>query len=61
VKTGLVNFDQVLFQETAKPNLPAQNVTPPAPQPGEPTVVLTPPANGSSAPPATPTPTPTVG
>ncbi|MFI6493861.1 DUF4142 domain-containing protein [Streptomyces sp. NPDC050564] len=60
-KTGMVNFDQVLFQETRKPNLPAQDVTPPAPQPGEPTVVLTPPADGSSTSSATPTPTPTVG
>jgi predicted outer membrane protein len=59
-KTGLVNFDQVLFQETASPKLPAQNLTPPPPQPGEPTAVLTPPANNSAAT-VTPTPTPTVG
>ncbi|MFF4351116.1 DUF4142 domain-containing protein [Streptomyces sp. NPDC001530] len=55
-KTGLVNFDQVLFQETSNPKLPAHDLTPPPPQPGEPTVVLTPPADGSS-PSATPTPT----
>ncbi|MEU9211480.1 DUF4142 domain-containing protein [Streptomyces sp. NPDC048415] len=48
-KTGLVNFDQVLFQETSSPKLPQQNLTPPPPQPGEPTVVLTPPAGGASA------------
>ncbi|MFF2993673.1 DUF4142 domain-containing protein [Streptomyces sp. NPDC057950] len=49
-KTGLVNFDQVLFQETTPPKLPSQNVTPPAPVPGEPTVVLTPPAGSSASP-----------
>lgn len=54
-KTGLVNFDQVLFQETTPPKLPSQDVTPPAPAPGEPTVVLTPPPGGS------PSPSPTVG
>ncbi|MFI1355154.1 DUF4142 domain-containing protein [Streptomyces sp. NPDC020898] len=42
-KTGLVNFDQVLFQETAPPKLPATDVTPPAPAPNAPLVVLTPP------------------
>ncbi|MEU9287417.1 DUF4142 domain-containing protein [Streptomyces sp. NPDC048275] len=57
-KTGLVDFDQVLFQETTKPKLPAQNLTPPAPQPGEPTVVLTPPADASGV---TVSPTPTIG
>ncbi|WP_406327404.1 DUF4142 domain-containing protein [Streptomyces sp. NBC_00203] len=57
-KTGLVNFDQVLFQETKNPNLPAQDVTPPVPQQGEPTVVLSPPADGASA---SLSPTPTVG
>ncbi|MGW3954096.1 DUF4142 domain-containing protein [Streptomyces sp. NPDC004752] len=47
-KTGLVDFDQVLFQETTPPKLPAGDLTPPAPAPGQPQVVLTPPA--SSAP-----------
>ncbi|MEU1196520.1 DUF4142 domain-containing protein [Streptomyces sp. NPDC005813] len=66
-KTGLVNFGQVLVQETSPPKLPQQNLTPPAPQPGEPTVVLTPPAGGSPSSPASPpaaaspSPSPTVG
>ncbi|WP_329311161.1 DUF4142 domain-containing protein [Streptomyces sp. NBC_01262] len=41
---GLVNFKQVNFQETAAPKPPASQVTPPVPQPGEPVVVLSPPA-----------------
>ncbi|MEU4658969.1 DUF4142 domain-containing protein [Streptomyces sp. NPDC023723] len=40
-KTGLVNFDQANLQQTAPPQLPAAQVTPPAPQPGEPVVSLT--------------------
>jgi predicted outer membrane protein len=40
-KTGLVNFDQVLFQETTPPKLPKDQLTPPVPQPGAPVVVLT--------------------
>ncbi|WP_019062986.1 DUF4142 domain-containing protein [Streptomyces prunicolor] len=40
-KTGLVNFDQVNFQETTPPKLPASQVTPPVPQPGAPMVALT--------------------
>ncbi|MEU8794915.1 DUF4142 domain-containing protein [Streptomyces sp. NPDC048643] len=59
-KTGLVNFEQVIVQETTDPKLPKNNLTPPPPQPGEPMVVLTPPASGSSGA-AKPTPTPTVG
>ncbi|WP_329533156.1 DUF4142 domain-containing protein [Streptomyces sp. NBC_01450] len=39
-KTGLVNFDQVNFQETTPPKLPAAQVTPPVPQPGAPVVAL---------------------
>ncbi|WP_128434056.1 DUF4142 domain-containing protein [Streptomyces cyaneus] len=39
-KTGLVDFDQVLFQETTPPKLPAQDLTPPPPAAGEPQVVL---------------------
>ncbi|MFE1988737.1 DUF4142 domain-containing protein [Streptomyces mirabilis] len=57
--TGLVNFDQVLFQETTPPKLPAIQVTPPAPQPGAPVVALTPPAdvptNTATPPAASPT------
>ncbi|MFE1288483.1 DUF4142 domain-containing protein [Streptomyces sp. NPDC058751] len=49
-KTGLVDFDQVIIQETTAPKVPAVNLTPPAPQPGEPEVVLTPPAGGVSQP-----------
>ncbi|MGW7264937.1 DUF4142 domain-containing protein [Streptomyces sp. NPDC054842] len=41
-KTGLVNFDQVNFQQTAPPKLPKDDVTPPAPQPGSPVLVLKP-------------------
>ncbi|MEV0227827.1 DUF4142 domain-containing protein [Streptomyces sp. NPDC050704] len=40
--TGLVNYDQVNFQQTAPPKLPKVELTPPAPQPGSPVVVLTP-------------------
>lgn len=40
-KTGLVNFDQVNFQETTPPKLPSPQVTPPVPQPGAPVVALT--------------------
>lgn len=46
-KTGLVDFDQVLFQETTPPKLPAKDMTPPAPVPGQPQVVLTPPGGGT--------------
>ncbi|GGY08002.1 DUF4142 domain-containing protein [Streptomyces anandii] len=42
-KTGLVNFDQVNFQETTPPKLPSAQVTPPVPPAGQPPVVLTPP------------------
>ncbi|WP_206739401.1 DUF4142 domain-containing protein [Streptomyces sp. L2] len=41
--TGLVNFDQVNFQETTPPKLPSPQVTPPVPPAGQPVVVLTPP------------------
>ncbi|MEW2164696.1 DUF4142 domain-containing protein [Streptomyces sp. NPDC007084] len=60
-KTGLVNFEQVIVQETTDPKLPKDNLTPPPPQPGEPTVVLTPPAGGARGGAAKPSPTPTVG
>ncbi|MCX5424266.1 DUF4142 domain-containing protein [Streptomyces sp. NBC_00078] len=68
--TGLVNFDQVNFQETTPPKLPSSQVTPPVPQPGAPMVALTVPPGVSSegiptgpATTATPSPTasPTVG
>ncbi|MGW2825735.1 DUF4142 domain-containing protein [Streptomyces sp. NPDC001443] len=49
-KTGLVNFDQTLFQQTTPPKLPATDLTPPPPQPGAPMVVLTPPAKATSTP-----------
>jgi predicted outer membrane protein len=41
-KTGLVNYDQVNFQQTTPPKLPKEQLTPPAPQPGAPVAVLTP-------------------
>ncbi|MFD8810861.1 DUF4142 domain-containing protein [Streptomyces sp. NPDC059627] len=47
-KTGLVDFDQVNFQETTPPKLPAAQVTPPVPQPGAPQVTLTVPSGVST-------------
>ncbi|MFD7711935.1 DUF4142 domain-containing protein [Streptomyces sp. NPDC059785] len=41
-KTGLVNYEQVNFQQTTPPKLPDDQLTPPAPQPGAPVVALTP-------------------
>ncbi|MFF3333186.1 DUF4142 domain-containing protein [Streptomyces sp. NPDC002888] len=41
-KTGMVNFEQTVFQQTTPPKLPADQMTPPAPQGGAPVVVLTP-------------------
>lgn len=58
-KTGLVNFDQVNFQQTAPPNLPTAQLTPPAPQPGEPVLSLTAPP-GLEVNTSAPTPSPTV-
>jgi predicted outer membrane protein len=46
-KTGMVDFDQALFQQTTPPKLPDDQLTPPPPQAGEPMVVLTPPANST--------------
>lgn len=40
-KTGVVNFEQVTFQQSTPPKLPKEQLTPPAPQPGVPAVVLT--------------------
>ncbi|MFJ3667825.1 DUF4142 domain-containing protein [Streptomyces sp. NPDC090106] len=53
-KTGDVDFDQALFQQTTPPKLPQSDMTPPVPQPGEPMVVLSPPANPTSTPIAIP-------
>ncbi|MEV0174720.1 DUF4142 domain-containing protein [Streptomyces sp. NPDC050803] len=41
-KTGLVNYDQVNFQQTSPPKLPNDQVTPPPPQPGSPVLALKP-------------------
>ncbi|MEU9154962.1 DUF4142 domain-containing protein [Streptomyces sp. NPDC048417] len=58
--TGVVNFDQVNFQQTTPPKLPKDQLTPPAAQPGAPIVVLTPrPDLGINT--ASPTPTPSAG
>ncbi|GGQ22190.1 DUF4142 domain-containing protein [Streptomyces mutabilis] len=57
-KTGLVNFDQVNFQQSAPPNLPKVQLTPPAPQPGEPVLSLSAPPGlevNTSAPGQSPT------
>lgn len=35
-KTGVVNFDQVNFQQSTPPKLPKDQVTPPPPQAGAP-------------------------
>jgi predicted outer membrane protein len=53
-QTGLVNYDQALFQQTTPPKLPSDQLTPPPPQPGEPMVVLTPPATATATPTITP-------
>ncbi|MFQ6144332.1 DUF4142 domain-containing protein [Streptomyces seoulensis] len=67
-QTGLVDFGQVLFQQTTPPKLPASDLTPPPPPGGQPQVVLTPPPGATSRPldlggrpDATPAPSPTVG
>ncbi|MEU6481687.1 DUF4142 domain-containing protein [Streptomyces sp. NPDC047017] len=48
--TGLVDYDRVLYQETAPPKLPASDLTPPPPSGGAPQVVLTPPPGATSSP-----------
>ncbi|WP_369180264.1 DUF4142 domain-containing protein [Streptomyces mutabilis] len=58
-KTGLVNFDQVNFQQSAPPDLPKVQLTPPAPQPGEPVLSLTAPP-GLEVNTSAPSPSPTV-
>ncbi|WEH12814.1 DUF4142 domain-containing protein [Streptomyces sp. VNUA24] len=60
-KTGLVNHDQVNYQQTNPPKLPSEQVTPPVPQQGALMVVLTPRPDlnvQTAAPTAAPTPTP---
>ncbi|MEN3585860.1 MULTISPECIES: DUF4142 domain-containing protein [unclassified Streptomyces] len=59
-KTGMVNFDQVNFQQTAPPGLPEAQLTPPAPPPGEPVTALTEPP-GLDVNTTSPTPTPSAG
>ncbi|MFF9085865.1 DUF4142 domain-containing protein [Streptomyces sp. NPDC014991] len=49
-KTGLVDFDQTLFQQTTPPKLPDTDLTPPPPAAGQPEVVLTPPPTATSTP-----------
>ncbi|MEU2925637.1 DUF4142 domain-containing protein [Streptomyces sp. NPDC007251] len=49
-KTGLVDFDQTLFQQTTPPKLPASDLTPPPPAAGQPQVVLTPPPTATATP-----------
>ncbi|MEU6352815.1 DUF4142 domain-containing protein [Streptomyces sp. NPDC047072] len=60
-KTGLVNFDQTLFNQTTPPKLPAVDLTPPPPAAGQPQVVLTPPANSTETPQQIPGASPTIG
>nr|WP_055532118.1 DUF4142 domain-containing protein [Streptomyces graminilatus] len=56
-KTGLVNFDTALFQQTTPPKLPDSDLTPPVPVPGAPMVVLTPPPANAFSPSPGPSPT----
>ncbi|MEU6379804.1 DUF4142 domain-containing protein [Streptomyces sp. NPDC046909] len=49
-KTGLVDFDQAIVQQTTSPKLPARDTTPPPPVAGQPQVVLTPQANSAVSP-----------
>ena len=49
-KTGLVDFDATIFNQTSAPKLPKSDLTPPAPPVGQPQVVLTPPPNPTSTP-----------
>ncbi|KUN75858.1 hypothetical protein AQJ66_35495 [Streptomyces bungoensis] len=49
-KTGLVDFDQTIFNQTTPPKLPSTDTTPPPPPAGQPQVVLTPPPNPTSTP-----------
>lgn len=56
-KTGLVNFDQIVNDETASPTTNPNDLIPPSPNPGDPTLIVTPSAN-ASLPPATSSPSP---
>ncbi|MER6530615.1 DUF4142 domain-containing protein [Streptomyces sp. NPDC001508] len=59
-KTGVINFDQVNFQQTTPPKLPKDQLTPPPPQAGAPVVALTPrPDLNINT--ASPTPSPSTG
>ncbi|MFF9058954.1 DUF4142 domain-containing protein [Streptomyces sp. NPDC014882] len=49
-KTGLVDFEQTLFQQTTPPKLPSSDLTPPPPPAGQPMVVLTPPPTATAVP-----------
>ncbi|MFF8531995.1 DUF4142 domain-containing protein [Streptomyces sp. NPDC015532] len=49
-KTGLVDFDTTVFNQTTPPKLPKSDMTPPPPAPGQPQVVLNPPPNPTSTP-----------
>ncbi|MFH8802331.1 DUF4142 domain-containing protein [Streptomyces sp. NPDC017936] len=49
-KTGMVDFDQTLFQQTTPPKLPDADLTPPPPAAGQPMVVLTPPPTATAVP-----------
>ncbi|MFF9770382.1 DUF4142 domain-containing protein [Streptomyces sp. NPDC014636] len=49
-KTGLVDFDQTIFNQTTPPKLPSSDLTPPPPAAGQPEVVLTPPPTATSTP-----------
>jgi predicted outer membrane protein len=49
-KTGLVDFDPTLFNQTTPPKLPSSDLTPPAPPAGQPEIVLTPPPTATSTP-----------
>jgi predicted outer membrane protein len=51
-KTGLVNFDQIVIDETASPTINPNDTIAPSPNPGDPTVLVTPTAT-ASLPPAT--------
>ncbi|MBG0850535.1 DUF4142 domain-containing protein [Streptomyces spinoverrucosus] len=41
-KTGMVNYEQVLLQQTTPPKLPQDQLTPPPPPPGSPVLALKP-------------------
>ncbi|MFJ8112472.1 DUF4142 domain-containing protein [Streptomyces sp. NPDC096132] len=58
--TGVINSEQVNFQQSTPPKLPKDQLTPPPPQPGAPMVVLTP-RPDLNVNTANPTPSPTAG